>query len=282
MKILQLGKFYPVKGGIEKVMYDIMIGLAERGIDCDMMCAESVGHGNVRSVTPHARLLTHRTWIKAASTTIAPSMTVLLRKIANDYDIIHIHHPDPMAALALRLSGFKGKVVLHWHSDIVKQKKLFRLFEPLQKWLIGRADVVVGTSPAYLRHSVHLQRAASKSVCLPIGIEPVEPDSEGAEKIRSRYQGKKIVFFLGRLIPYKGLPFLIEAASMLPDDYVVLLGGEGPLHDSLLSQVETLGLNSKVIMLGEIPQEELPAYYTACDLFCLPSVMKSEAFGIVS
>lgn len=39
MKILQLGKFYPILGGVEKVMYDLMIGLSERGVDCDMMCA---------------------------------------------------------------------------------------------------------------------------------------------------------------------------------------------------------------------------------------------------
>lgn len=281
MKILQLGKFYPVKGGIEKVMFDIMTGLAARGIDCDMMCAESVGGGSIRDIIPHARLITLRTWLKAASTTIAPSMTLLLRKIAADYDIIHIHHPDPMAALALRFSGFRGKVVLHWHSDIVKQKKLFRLIAPLQKWLIERADIVVGTSPTYLRNSVYLRQAATKSVCMPIGIKPVVPDLKGAERLRTLYPGKKIIFFLGRLIPYKGLPYLIDAAAYFPDDYMMLIGGEGPLHESLHARIESVGLQSRVVLLGKIPQDELPAYYTACDLFCLPSVMKSEAFGIV-
>lgn len=73
-------------------------------------------------MSPHSRLLTYRTWVKAAATTISPSMPVSLRKIAGNYDIIHVHHPDPMAALALFVSGYKGKVVLHWHADIVKQK----------------------------------------------------------------------------------------------------------------------------------------------------------------
>ena len=39
MKVLQLGKFYPIRGGVEKVMWDLTRGLGERGIDCDMLCA---------------------------------------------------------------------------------------------------------------------------------------------------------------------------------------------------------------------------------------------------
>jgi rhamnosyl/mannosyltransferase len=81
---------------------------------------------------------------------VSPAMVSHLRMIASEYDIIHVHHPDPMAALALRLSGYQGKVVLHWHSDIVKQKKLLSLYLPLQKWLIRRADLIVGTTPVYL------------------------------------------------------------------------------------------------------------------------------------
>lgn len=89
-----------------------------------MMCAGSDGRGTeVIRLNPHGRILCHRTLIEAAKTMIAPSMVTRLRRIAKDYDIIHIHHPDPMAAMALRLSGYKGKVVLHWHSDILSQKR---------------------------------------------------------------------------------------------------------------------------------------------------------------
>ena len=76
-----------------------------------------------------------------------------LRKHGGEYDIVHIHHPDPMAALSLRFSGFKGKVVLHWHSDILSQKGMLLLYKPLQRWLIRRADVVVGTTPVYIKSS---------------------------------------------------------------------------------------------------------------------------------
>lgn len=262
-------------------MYDLMTGLGQRGIDCDMLCAESHGHGAATRIGSHARLITCRTWVKAASTTISPSMTRTLRKIAKDYDIIHVHHPDPMAALALRLSGYKGKVVLHWHSDIVKQKKLFRLYMPLQRWLINRADVIVGTSPEYISHSPWLAGVQQKCRCVPIGIVPIAPDEEGAKTIRDMWRDKKIVFFLGRLIAYKGLEYLVAAAAHLPGDYVVAIGGMGPLRDNLQQQIDMQRISHKVKLLDEIPQEDLAAWYTACDVFCLPSVMKTEAFGIV-
>ena len=120
-------------------------GLSEEGVECDMMCAGSDGRGTeVIRLNPHGRILCHRTLIEAAKTTIAPSMVTRLRRIAKDYDIIHIHHPDPMAAMALRLSGYKGKVVLHWHSDILSQKALLRFYLPIQNWLIKRADTIGG------------------------------------------------------------------------------------------------------------------------------------------
>ena len=84
---------------------------------------------------------------------ISPAMLSWLRRHKADYEIVHVHHPDPMAALALRLSGFRGKVVLHWHSDIVSQKFLLALYRPLQDWLVRRADVIVGTSPVYIQSS---------------------------------------------------------------------------------------------------------------------------------
>lgn len=281
MKILQLGKFWPVKGGVEKVMYDLTCGLGAKGVACDMLCSETEGAGRIINVAPNARVVTAHTWLKAAATTISPSTVTYLRGMADDYDIIHVHHPDPMAALALRLSGYKGKVVLHWHSDILKQKRLLKLYEPLQQWLIDRADAVVGTSPEYISHSTALANAAGKTRCIPIGIEPMAPDPAGAVKIRAGFPGKKIIFFLGRLIPYKGLEYLVTAAAHLPEDYVVVIGGTGPLENDLRQQIAALKLDNRVVLLGEVPEEMKAAWYGACDIFCLPSVMKTEAFGIV-
>lgn len=279
--ILQLGKFYPIKGGVEKVAYDLMTGLSTNKIHCDMLCATVAGKGKTIRLNSYARLMECHSWGKAAATMIAPSMITVLRKVCPSYDIVHVHHPDPMAALALALSGYKGKVVLHWHSDIQKQKYLLRLYRPLQDWLLRRADLIVGTSPVYVDESPFLKNVQQKTVCLPIGVPPILPEPEAADKIRQQYGGKKIVFSLGRLVAYKGFTHLVEAARFLKDDYVVLIGGTGALEQALSQQIKRLGLENKVVLLGRIPDKDLPAYFGACKVFCLPSVQKTEAFGIV-
>ena len=94
-----------------------------------------------------------------------------------------------MAAVALLLSGYKGRVVLHWHSDILSQKFLLRFYLPIQNWLIRRADAIVGTSPVYLAESPYLQKVQDKARCIPIGIEPNCSDEAKAAKIRNEYSG---------------------------------------------------------------------------------------------
>ncbi|MBQ5903121.1 MAG: glycosyltransferase, partial [Alistipes sp.] len=90
-----------------------------------------------------------------------------------------------------------------------------------------------------------------------------------------------IIFSLGRLVEYKGFEHLIEAARYLGDEYVILIGGSGPLKETLQAEIDRLGLNERVKLLGFLRDQDLPAYYEACDLFCLSSVFKTEAFGIV-
>lgn len=281
MKILQLGKFFPIKGGVEKVEYDLMRGLAEQGVDCDMLCAALKGKGDIICSGEHARLIYCHTWMEIAGTMIAPTMITTLWRICRKYDVIHVHHPDPMACMALFFSGYRGKVVLHWHSDIVRQKYLMGLYRPFQNWLIRRADLIVGTTPVYVEQSDDLKRAQHKITYLPIGTEEIVPDIEGAHQLREKYSNHKIVFSLGRLVPYKGYHNLIEAAQYLSDDYVVVIGGTGPLRESLEQLIKERKLEKKVKLLGFVKDEEVAAYFTACDIFVLPSVQKTEAFGIV-
>ena len=296
MRILQLGKFYPIRGGVEKVMWDLTRGLAGRGVACDMLCAKLPGdgidpvdrpyHGIVDGVEvlrfPDGRTVwCVKAWAKKAATMLSPAMVRWLRRHREEYDIVHVHHPDPMAALALRLSGFRGKVVLHWHSDILSQRLLLLLYRPLQSWLIRRADAIVGTTPAYLQASPWLTAVQGKCVAVPIGIEPVRFDPDKAQAFRDRYPGKRIILSIGRLVPYKGFRYLVDVLGRLPDAYHLVIGGTGPLREELEAQIRENGLDGRVTLLGYVPSEDLPSWYGACDLFVLSSVMKTEAFGIV-
>ena len=296
MKILQLGKFYPIRGGVEKVMWDLTHGLAEWGIACDMLCAtlrhdpidpdhfnyyRETPEGRVITMGPYARVICVHALTKKAATMISPAMVRWLRKHAPEYDIIHIHHPDPMAALALRLSGYRGRVILHWHSDILSQKVLLRFYHPLQSRLIRRAERIIGTSPVYLRESPDLQKFQDKTICVPIGIDPIIYDAQAALDVRSAFGNRKIIFGLGRLVPYKGFSTLIEAASRLGPEYCVIIGGSGPLYPELKKQIQELHLENKVQLLGYVESWALPILFGACDVFVMSSDRKTEAFGIV-
>ena len=297
MKVLLLGKFYPIRGGVEKVMWDITRGVSEQGIDCDMLCACLPGEfpegsadaegvtgcrgSRVLDFNAHGHLYCVRAYRKVAATMMSPDMIWALRRMCGGYDIIHIHHPDPMAALALMLSGFKGRVILHWHSDILSQKVLLTLIRPLQSWMIRRADRIVGTTPVYVQQSPELRDVQDKTGYIPIGVPPVPEAEEKAREIRARFPGQKIVYSLGRLVPYKGYRYLIEAARWLGDGYQVVIGGGGPLRDELQAQIDRDGLSDRVTLLGFVPEDEFAAWYHACDLFCLSSIWKTEAFAIV-
>ena len=297
MKILQLGKFYPIRGGVEKVMWDLTVGLAERGIHCDMLCAMLPGEQVDEehqfmivketkeklelSLGPYGRIIGVRAVTQKAATMLSPAMIRWLRKHASEYDIIHVHHPDPMAALALWCSGYKGRVFLHWHSDILRQKFLLFFYSPLQSWLIRRSERIIGTTPVYIRESPYLRNVQDKVTYVPIGIQPIIYDSQEVARIRSRYPDKKIVFALGRLVPYKGFGTLVSAAARLDSDYVVLIGGKGPLQESLEQQIARLGVQDRVKLLGYLSVDELPAMFGACDVYVMSSNQKTEAFGIV-
>lgn len=282
MNILQLGKFYPIRGGVEKVMYDLVMGLSERKVRCDMLCASTENYPpGAIELNAYGSVFVAPTKYKLAATMLAPAMITKLRRIARYYDIIHVHHPDPMACLALFFSGYKGKVVLHWHSDILKQKTLLKLYTPLQNWLIKRADIIVGTTPVYVAESASLQKIQHKIDYIPIGCLPVQAATEKIVAIKERYTGKHVIFSLGRLVDYKGYEYLIRAAQHLDDSFQIVIGGKGPLEASLTALILELEVKDKVTLLGFLPDEEVPAYYAVADVFCLSSIWKTEAFAIV-
>lgn len=282
MRILHVGKWYPWTGGVETVRDDIVGGIASLGINCDMLCEAPLGEkGTEYILNEHSRVITAGTKFKITRVPVTPGIITKLRKISNQYDIIHVHQPDPIAIVAMMFSGYKGKVVTHWHADIDEYPLLQKLYNPLPNWLLKRSDVIIATTQITADASPNLKPYKDKITIVPIGIKDPKPQPEMAESIRNQYKGKKIIFGMGRLATYKGFNYLIDAMRELPDDYVCLIGGKGPLKDALSEQIKENGLEEKVKLLGFLSDEEVSAYYDACTLFCMPSIHKGEAFGIV-
>ena len=283
MRVLQLSKFYPpVMGGIESVAWELTEGLHRAGIECRVLCSNQ-SRETVRERAPSGyEVLRVGSWGRVLSTSMAPSMPWHLRRLAGRHDIIHVHMPDPMAAVALRAAPADVPVVVHWHSDVIRQRRTLKLYEPLQRWLLDRASAVIATSPPYAESSAVLAPWRSKVQVIPIGISDNRASacSVQAAALRERFGGRRIVFALGRMTYYKGFDVLIEAAAALPEDCVVLIGGDGPLLADFRSMVTSRGLDRKVHLLGHVADHELESHFEACDIFCMSSTVRAEAYGV--
>ena len=189
-----------------------------------------------------------------------------------------------MAHLAYELLPRSVKRVIGWHSDIVRQQNLLKLYRPFLNHSLRAADAIIAATPAHISSSEQLSsvRETAKFRVVPYGFDlsRYEQRPSLADEIRRRYAGKFLVFALGRHVYYKGFEFLIRALASLPGA-ALALGGQGPLTPELERIAREAGVAGRVHFLGRIPDKDLPAWYHACDAFCLPSVEPAEAFGIV-
>ena len=295
MKILHIPNYYyPNAGGIEQVCRDIVHSLGDLDIEQKVICfnetAERGGLSCKRQETvidtvDDIEIYRCGCFTKLASQSLSLTYPGVLKKLISNYDpdMIIFHYPNPyVASFLLPLVKKEIRFVLYWHLDITKQKVLRNLFNKQTKKLLERADLVVATSPNYIEGSRFLSAYKNKCIVIPncVSIDPNNIDEEvkkRAEEIRIKYQDKFICFTIGRHIPYKGFEYLIEASKFLNDKYVVLIGGKGPLTDSLK---EKAAGDEKIEFLGFISDEELLAYYLACDIITFSSITKNEAFGI--
>lgn len=285
MHILHLSKYYhPYAGGIEQVVKDLSEGSVSIGHQVSVLAINHNGAEIVKAVINGVDVYRCPASFKMNSMDFSLQYINFLRKFiaSHDVDVVHIHLPNPLANIALLTSGFLGKIVIHWHSDIVKQKISKVFYKPFQSWLLNRADRIICTSPVYANESSDLKSFINKTTAIPIGIvKNYTVDSVFLDQLKLKYCDKKIIFSLGRLIYYKGFECLIESAKYISDDVIILIGGTGPNKSILQSLIDKYDLNEKVHLVGFIQDQHLSSYFSICDIFCLPSNEKSEAFGVV-
>ena len=144
MKVLQVCKFFPpVEGGMETVVRELADGLVQRGHEVSVLCANR-GRDTVQERAPGGYPVTRvgrlGEWL---GTSIVPGLGRALRRQARGVDVVHVHLPDPAAALAVRLARPQARLVVHWHSDVVRQRgAAYALYRPLERWLLGRPSVI--------------------------------------------------------------------------------------------------------------------------------------------
>jgi glycosyltransferase involved in cell wall biosynthesis len=280
MRILHFYKtYYPDSwGGVEQAIRQICVGTARRGI-----------HNEVLTLTRHdgpARMeidgvVVHRVRqdVEIASNAMSLRAIGRLRELAREADVVHYHFPWPFGDLAHFLAGVKKPSVVTYHSDIVRQKTLLKLYSPLMHRFLADVDGIVATSPNYFASSDVLKRYGSKVHAIPFGLDRTtypQPTPERLAYWRER-AGERFFLFVGVLRYYKGLHILLDAMAQL--DYPVVIVGAGPIENELKEHALRLGL-THVQFVGAVDEQDKVALLTLCYAMAFPSHLRSEAFGI--
>ena len=282
MKILHISKFYaPYRGGIENVVGNLVEGSLAQGNHVDVLCFNNSFQNSNESFKNH-NIFRARKLFTLFSLPISFSYLVKIFKIINNYDIIHIHLPNPMSVLAICFCDIKAKIVIHWHSDIVEQKALYLLLENIHRKALQKANKIILTSNNYLESSQQLFNFKYKCEVIPIGIKD-NNDMKVNNSSNKIFNSKDeiIVFSIGRLVNYKGFDLLIRSSKYLNKNFKIMIGGNGPLKNKLQKLIEDIGVTNTVSLMGHLSESELINCYKNADIFCLPSKTRNEAYGVV-
>ena len=202
-----------------------------------------------------------------------------------DPDLVYVNTVVSLAgALAARRTG----IPCVWHlremfADIGGEMQAPGWTVPLVRWMIRlHADRLVANSEATARNLLGERAEAATVIPNAVGAAFFE-ESRSRREARSVFglpPEEPIVGVPATLRPVKGHPFFFEAAALVlrerPELRVAVTGeGTDAFTARLEEQIRNLGIEGQVEMLGWV--EDMPAFYRACDLVCLPS--RAESFG---
>ncbi len=289
LRVLHIGKYYPpYRGGMEVFLADLITEQRKQGID-----AHALVHGDPEPDDPP--------WVRRVpvqfSLVYAPmawGFRAALGKAIEELrpDVLHLHLPNNSALWALTLPiARKVPWVVHWQADIVfsdikwSVALAYMIYKPFEQALLERTAQIISTSPPYLEASKALRGWHDKTAIIPLGINvdatpaPVElpPD------LLWRKDTQLKLLSIGRLTYYKGFKTLIEAVSTMPG-VELLIVGDGELRESLEAQIREAtrpGQPPNVRLLGGLDDAQKHTLLAQCDVFCLASCERTEAFGIV-
>jgi len=296
LSVLHIGKYFPpFAGGIEYFLSDLLKIQRAQGI-----AAVALVHyerPTLRGVSPkpfdplpvyRAPCLGRLLYIP-----LSPAFPLWLNRAIRELSpsLLHLHLPNSSALAALASPRARRLPwVVHWHADVVASdidRRLalaYRLYRPLEQRLLRHADAVIATSPLYLEASSALAPWRSRCTFIPLGLDPhrlVAPPPTLADRITQLWGDTALrVLAIGRLTYYKGHEILIKAIAAIADARALIVG-RGEYHQQLLRLIQSLGLEARVQLLGFRSESDVAGLLASCDLLCLPSLERTEAFGLV-
>jgi glycosyltransferase involved in cell wall biosynthesis len=280
IKVVHAAKFYPpVRGGMETVIADLCNGTSDEW-DVQVIAANDAPV-TVRERYDDVGVVRAAAYGQAASVPLCPLLPWHLW--THPADCLVLHEPNPIAGTSLWVRTPSRRLIIWHHSDIVRPSWALPTYGRLQRMLYRRADCVIASSPTLASESP-LVRCARRTAIIPFGIDLSRYRRNDAERqgdiaaIRASIPGPRLLF-VGRLVYYKGLQVLLQSARDWRGTLVIV--GEGALEPELRRLAAELDLADRVRFIGHVEDEQLPAYYQACDALVLPSLARTEAFGVV-
>lgn len=265
-------------GGIEQVIFQLAEGGMQHGVDSEVLYLSPRGAMRNEKLANH---ITHRSYenFQLASTGFSIGAFKDFAELAEQADIVHYHFPWPFMDMVHFLTRVKKPTVVTYHSDIVKQKSLLKIYNPLLHAFLKNVDVIVASSPNYVASSEVLEKYSDKVKVVPIGIDrSTYPQVTDASIAHWRERlGERFFLFVGALRYYKGLDFLLEAA--LQTKLPVVIMGKGPMETALKQKAMDANLEN-VFFVGALPDSDKAALMHLCFALVFPSHLRSEAFGI--
>lgn len=297
MRVLHLGKYYPpFAGGMEHFLADLLPALQTHGVMTAALVHDEQAHrwcGQHPAPTdapPIYRAPCHGQLLYAP---LSPAFPFWLARALREFqpDLLHLHLPNTSAFWALAVPAARRLPwIIQWQADVVTSplnRRLalaYRLYRPLEQRLLATSRAVIVTSPPYLDASNALQSWRNRCHVIPLGLDPARiPDPDPAAQARAATLWGDTDFrilAIGRLTYYKGHEVLIQAAADLPNSRVLIVG-MGEQRTRLAALIQSLGLENRVSLPGFQLEADLNALLASCDVLCLPSLDRAEAFGLV-
>lgn len=280
MRVLHFFKtYYPdTTGGIEQVIFQLCQGSRAFGVESQVLTLSPDPIPASLQVADH-RVVRVKETLNLASTGLSLRVFSQFKEMAADADLVHFHFPWPLMDLVHFAAGHGRPTVLSYHSDIVKQRALLKLYGPLMNRFLKSMDRIVVASPNYLNSSETLKPFVDKTVIIPYGLDESAYPNISTEKFSCLRKAlpPKFFLFVGVLRYYKGLDSLLQALEGV--DYPMVILGNGPQEQELKAQAHKLQLQN-VLFLGRLDDEEKVCLLQMCYALVFPSHLRSEAFGI--
>lgn len=211
---------------------------------------------------------------------ISPDMPLWLRR--ERASLFHFHMPNPTGEMSYLLAGCPAPAVATYHMETVRYAAALKVYRPFLDLFLSRLKRIIVSTPQHITNSSILPRFEEKCRVIPFGIdtrrfEATPEVTRRAEELRERF-GPRLALFIGKLRHYKGLDYLLRALAQI--DGKVMIVGDGEEKPRLHALSNELKLTDRVVWLPHLENEEFLATLHACDLFVLPSIYRTETFGI--